>query len=125
MVSTDAVCAPSPLLIGSASFLRRWRPACDDAAQCLAADGRVLAAIITPLCPGLRFRDLHHSHKNMLVELEVPEVLQDDRLGHRPPGMHPVYAHTTPAMRDEMTYGLEWMWAGWGKRPGQTINDGE
>jgi hypothetical protein len=35
---------------------------------------------------GLRFEDLQHTHKTMLIELGVSDVLQDERLGHRPTG---------------------------------------
>jgi integrase len=76
-----------------------------------AAAGGATPDALAPICLGLRFHDLRHSHKNMLVELDVPEVLQDDRLGHRPPGMRIIYAHPTPAMREQMVYGLERIWA--------------
>jgi hypothetical protein len=46
----------------------------------------------------------------MLTELGVPEVLQDERLGHHPPGMRGVYAHTTTAMREAMVEGLQGQW---------------
>ena len=92
-------------------FLTHWRPACDGAPTDSALGGTAPDAL-APIFPGLRFHDLRHSHKNMLVELDVPEILQDDRLGHRPPGMRIIYAHTTPAMREQMIYGLEQMWAG-------------
>jgi hypothetical protein len=60
----------------------------------------------------------------MLVELEVPEALQDDRLGHRPPGMRAINARATPAMRKQMIYGLERMWVDPEKGAGQSINHG-
>ena len=96
--------------IRHSDFLRLRRPACDGAAERLARDGRVLAAAAAPLCPGLRFHDLRHSHKTLLTELAVPEVLQDERLGHHPPGMRTVYAHATDAMRTAMLEGLEHTW---------------
>jgi hypothetical protein len=46
----------------------------------------------------------------MLIELGVPDFLQDERLGHHPPGMRRVYAHTTVRMRDAMTDGLQALW---------------
>jgi integrase len=91
-------------------FLARWRRACDGSLMGAAASGAAPDAL-APICLGLRFHDLRHSHKNMLVELDVPEVLQDDRLAHRPPGMGIIYAHPTPAMREQMVYGLERIWA--------------
>ena len=60
----------------------------------------------------------------MLVELEVPEVLQGERLGHRPTGMRAVYAHTTPTMHKQMIEGLERMWADREKSTGQPGNRG-
>ena len=59
---------------------------------------------------GLRFHDLRHMHKTMLTELGVPEILQDERLGHDPPGMRGVYAHTTVRMRQAMAEGLQELW---------------
>jgi integrase len=103
--------------IRNSDFLRRWRPACDGAAQRLARDGRVLAAATAPLCLGLRFHDLRHSLKTLLTELGVPEVLQDERLGHHPPGMRTVYAHPTAAMRAAMLEGLERIWQRTGAQP--------
>jgi integrase len=86
-------------------FRARWRKACDG------ASGGPAPAPFAPVCPGLRFHDLRHSHKTMLVELGVPEALQDERLGHRPRGAHAVYDHTTTAMRKPMISGLERIWA--------------
>ena len=59
---------------------------------------------------GLRFHDLRHTHKTMLTELGVPEILQDERLGHHPPGMRGIYAHTTSRMREAMIEGLQELW---------------
>jgi hypothetical protein len=58
---------------------------------------------------------VRHTHKNMLIELDVPEIAQDERLGHRPPGMRAVYAHATPDMRKHMIDGLERVWDNEGK----------
>ena len=71
---------------------------------------RAMTRRIAPLCPGIRFHDLRHSHKTLLTELGVPEVLQDERLGHHPPGMRTAYAHTTTEMRTTMLEGLERTW---------------
>jgi len=95
-------------------FLNYWRPACDGTPTHAALGGTV-AGTLPPLCPGLRFHDLRHTHKNMLIELDAPEILHDERLGHHPPGMRAIYAHTTPAMRKQMIDGLERVWANEGK----------
>ena len=91
-------------------FLNRWRPACDGTPT-HATHGGTAPDTLPPICLGLRFHDLRHTQKNMLIELDVPEILQDERLGHHPPGMRATYAHTTPAMRKQMIDGLEQMWA--------------
>ena len=57
-----------------------------------------------------RTHDLRHTHKTMLTELGVPEVLQDERLGHHPPGMRSVYGHTTRRMHEELVDGLQRSW---------------
>lgn len=104
-------------------FLAHWRPACDGTCTEPVLGGAAPNAL-APICPGLRFHDLRHTHKTMLVELEVPEVLQDERLGHRPTGMHAVYAHTTPTMRKQMIEGLERIWADRDESPAQPGNHG-
>ncbi|MBR7825775.1 site-specific integrase [Actinospica sp. MGRD01-02] len=60
--------------IRHSDFLRRWRPACDGAAQRLARDGRVLAAAIAPRCPGLRFHDLWHCCWRSVGPKVAPEL---------------------------------------------------
>ena len=91
-------------------FLHRWRPACDGTPT-RSALGATAPDALPPLCAGLRFHDLRHTHRTILAELGVPEALRDERLGHRPPGMRRVYEHATPGMRKEMIDGLELMWA--------------
>lgn len=91
-------------------WLRVWRPACDGRPVLLAVDGRVLEPDMPPICRGLRLQDLRHTHKTMLIELGVPDVLQDERLGHRPASVQGVYAHATPAMRARLIEGLQQLW---------------
>lgn len=91
-------------------FLHCWRSACDGTPTHPTLGGTTPGKL-PPLCLGLRFHDLRHTHKNMLIELGVPEIAQDERLGHRPPGMRAVYARATPAMRKQMIDGLERVWA--------------
>jgi len=91
-------------------FLRLWRRACDGRSARYARDGSEREPATAPVHRGLRFHVLRHTHKTMLVELGVPEVLQDERLGHHPPGMRGVYAHTTSHMREAMVEGLQELW---------------
>ena len=91
-------------------FLRRWRAACDGRPAQYGRKGELRSPAEPPLHPGLRFHDLRHTHKTMLIELGVPEVLQDERLGHHPPGMRGVYAHTTRRMREELVARLQDLW---------------
>lgn len=51
--------------IRNSDFLRRWRPACDGAAERLARDGHLLATATAtaPLCLGLRFHGVRHSRE--------------------------------------------------------------
>jgi integrase len=91
-------------------FLRLWRAACDGRPARYGRGGELREPAESPLHSGLRFHDLRHTHKTMLTELGVPEVLQDERLGHHPPGMRGVYAHTTRRMREELVDGLQGLW---------------
>ncbi|MBR7831244.1 hypothetical protein KDK95_33370 [Actinospica sp. MGRD01-02] len=59
---------------------------------------------------GLRFQNLRYTRKTMLIELGVPEIPQDERLGHHPPGMRGVYARTITRMRRAMAEGLQALW---------------
>jgi integrase len=83
---------------------RSWRPACDGGA--VHPRGRAAA----PVCTGLRFHDLRHCHKAMMNSLRVPDAMQNDRLGHRPPGMGRIYDHPTPRMRSELVAALQRLW---------------
>jgi hypothetical protein len=58
------------------------------------------------------FQDLRHTHKTMLIELGVPEMLQNERLGHHPAGAAGLYAHSTPSMHENLLTGLQHLWEG-------------
>ena len=90
--------------------LRLRRRACDGRPARYARDGSEFEPATAPIYCGLRFHDLRHTHKTMLVEVGAPEILQDERLVHHPPGMHGIYAHTTNAMRGAMVEGLQGRW---------------
>jgi hypothetical protein len=40
----------------------------------------------------------------------IPEVLKTERMGHEMPGMHGVYGHVSPAMRDDLKDALQERW---------------
>jgi integrase len=86
-------------------WLRVWHAACDGD-----MDGPGRRPRRPALCSGARFHDLRHTHATMLVESGVPQVLRDERLGHRPPGVRGTYTHVTPSMRAAMVAGLELVW---------------
>jgi hypothetical protein len=54
----------------------------------------------------LHFHDLRHTHKTWLIEDEVPEVLQCQRMG----GVRGVYSHVSQPMIDRMLAGLQRRW---------------
>lgn len=56
------------------------------------------------------FHDLRHTHRTWMDEDNVPEVAQARRLGHQPPGIRGVYAHTTPTMTERLLAGLQQRW---------------
>jgi len=91
-------------------WLYLWRPACDGQPERLTPGRRVRAPAVPALCPGLRLQDLRHTHKTMLIELGIPDVLQNERLGHHSAGIPALYAHSTTAMRAHLTAALQRLW---------------
>jgi hypothetical protein len=55
------------------------------------------------------FTGMRH-HKTMLDELDVPEVLVCERMGHRMKGIGGRYSHVTQAMRHRRTGALQRRW---------------
>ncbi|ASU81560.1 hypothetical protein CDO52_01015 [Nocardiopsis gilva YIM 90087] len=52
-----------------------------------------------PIAPGITPHGLaRHSHKRAMIEGDIPEVLQHERLGHEMGGIGAVYSQVTPAM---------------------------
>ncbi|WP_242907449.1 tyrosine-type recombinase/integrase [Actinomadura terrae] len=83
------------------NFARRiWRPACD---------GDPVEEI-PPILPGAVFHGLRHHHKTVLDELDVPDVLKQERMGHRMKGIQGVYSHVTDAMRRRLIAQLQRRW---------------
>ena len=88
-------------LLRRSNFRRRvWLPA-------TGGDHRTGTA---PVCAGLHFHDLRHTHKTWLIEDGVPEVAQSKRLGHRLAGVRGIYSHATPPMIESLLAGLQRRW---------------
>jgi integrase len=93
-------------------WLRVWRRACDGwHARIDQRTGKHTPGA-EPVCETLRFHDLRHSHKTMMIALGVEEIMQDNRLGHTPRGVQGVYSHPTKEMRIKLVEGLEHAWRG-------------
>jgi integrase len=65
---------------------------------------------LPPVIAGMHFHDLRHTHKTWLIEDDIPEIAQAQRLGHRLPGIRGVYSHVTPTMQHRITDSLETRW---------------
>ena len=63
-----------------------------------------------PVIEGMHFHDLRHTHKTWLIEDDIPEVAQAQRLGHRLPGVRGIYSHVTPTMIQRIVDALEHRW---------------
>lgn len=90
----------------------RWRPACDGRPAKVYKNGSVREAV-APVHAGLRLHDCKHTHKAMLNNGRINEVMQNDRLGHAQRGTPGVYSHPTPEMRAEVVDWLEQVWRAW------------
>jgi integrase len=67
-------------------------------------------ATTPPVIAGMHFHDLRHTHKTWLIEDDIPEVAQAERLGHHIPGVRGIYSHVTPTMRQRLTAALQQRW---------------
>ncbi|MET9231423.1 LacI family DNA-binding transcriptional regulator [Lentzea sp. NPDC003310] len=63
-----------------------------------------------PVAPGLTPHGLRHTHKTLLVELNVPKPLQDERMGHLDGSVQARYSHVTQTMRDQLMADLTDVW---------------
>ena len=63
-----------------------------------------------PIAPKATFHGLRHVHKTILDELDLPEVLKHERMGHRMRGIAAVYSHVTPTMRTHTRQRLQTHW---------------
>jgi integrase len=63
-----------------------------------------------PVIQGLTPHGLRHSHKTWMAEDGIPEILAEQRLGHKVPGMRGLYAHASDRMRDDLRNALQARW---------------
>lgn len=63
-----------------------------------------------PVCVGMTFHRLRHTHKTWMIEDGIPEIAQYARLGHHMPGIAARYAHATPAMSTQLLTALQHRW---------------
>jgi integrase len=73
------------------------------------ASGRA-EACWTPIAPGLTPHGLRHSHKTLMVQLGIPPVLMDERLGHQDGSVQARYSHVTDEMRRRLLDELTGLW---------------
>ena len=76
---------------------RRGRDRCLGAGQAPAEDMAVASWL--PVLRGVRPHGLRHGLQTWMDEDGIPEVLKTERMGHEMPGMHGVYGHVSPGMR--------------------------
>ncbi|GAB2960579.1 site-specific integrase [Amycolatopsis acidiphila] len=86
------------------SFHRRiLRPAIDGT--------RKPGARIYPVCPGLTFHGLRHSHTTWLIAGGAPEIAQARRLGHHLPNrVVETYSHVAPEVETRLLADLQRRW---------------
>ena len=61
-----------------------------------------------PVCPGLTFHGLRHSHKSWLIADGVPEIARARRLGHHlPDRVAETYSHVAPEVEQRLLDGLK------------------
>jgi integrase len=63
-----------------------------------------------PIAPGLTPHGLRHTHKTLMVEMGIPPVLMDDRMGHEDGSVGARYSHVTQEMRRRLLEGLTNLW---------------
>ncbi|MFI0421815.1 hypothetical protein ACH34R_26280 [Spongiactinospora sp. 9N601] len=113
--------APEGGVLRRSNFARRvWCPACGGhpagaTGTGMPASGEPAEEAVPPVVAGAVFHGLRHHHKAVLEELDVPEVLVCERMGHRMGGVQGRYSHVTEQMRRRLNSGLQRRYAGLAK----------
>jgi integrase len=81
---------------------------CEGSGQAPAEDLTVASWL--PILRGVTPHGLRHGLQTWMDEDGIPEVLKTERMGHEMPGMHGVYGHVSPAMRDDLKDALQERW---------------
>jgi hypothetical protein len=90
----------------------RWRPACDGR-EAVYSRGKLLHEPWAPIRAGLIPHDMKHTHKGILNDCRVHDVMQNYRLGHIDPGAPGIYSHPTVQMRAECIEAMQATWLEW------------
>lgn len=98
---------PEEELHRRSNFSRRaMRPAADGTTP--ATRSRVRTE---PVCPGLTFHGLRHSHKTWMIADGIPEVAQARRLGHQlPDKIQEIYSHVADEVETRLLTALQARW---------------
>jgi integrase len=101
--------APCTSRSGRETADHRPRIAAAAAAAASPSAERALACWL-PIKPGLQPHGLRHGHKTWMIEDQIAEVLQHDRLGHEMDGIKSTYSHVSESMRDKLKKALQTRW---------------
>ncbi|MFE6500709.1 hypothetical protein [Kitasatospora sp. NPDC057738] len=100
-------CTPTGKMWWRSTWHTALRPAADGREERPRGRGGPPQEAWEPLFPGLTSRTLRKFHDSLQAELEVPEVLAHEQMGHKYRGIKGVYRRPTPAMRQRRLEGLE------------------
>jgi Phage integrase family len=89
-----------------------WRSTFDRRVLRPAIDGDRKPGMRTyPICPGLTFHGLRHSHKTWLIASGAPEIAQARRLDHHLPNrVIETYSHVAPEVETRLLADLQRRW---------------
>lgn len=63
-----------------------------------------------PVRTGLTPHGLRHGHQTWMEEAGISDLLRSERMDHEVAGMRGVYAHVSPAMRENLKVALQERW---------------
>lgn len=100
-------CTPTGKMWWRSTWHTAIRPAADGREARERGRGRPPLDAWEPLFPGMTSRLLRKFHDSLQAELEIPEVLAHEQMGHKYRGIKGVYRRPTPGMRQKRLDGLE------------------